>query len=202
MRSGTLLRAVVLSLALVFAAGCTGQAGAGAQRGAVTGGISGAVGGLLGSLVFGGSAVEGAVGGAVVGMGAGATAGAIAGAEQDRQLAAARQAEIDAFRARVGDDNFNGAVALVQCRHDDALAEAAKAAQSGNPEYRLASNWLKALTFTDHRQEAQARSLYPALVDLDPDIGSTDSAELKMRDLVQRLTTVRASNNLPQICPA
>ncbi len=135
-------------------------------------------------------------------MGAGATAGAITGAEQDRQLAAAKQAEIDAFRQRVGDDNFNGAVALVQCRHDDALSEAAKAAQSGIAEYGLASNWLQALTYTDNRQEAQARSLYPALVDLDPDIGSAESAELKMRDLVQRLTAVRASNNLPQICPA
>lgn len=195
-------RLVILSLVLIHLAACTGQAGAGAQRGAVTGGISGAVGGLLGSLVFGGNAVEGAVGGAVVGMGAGATSGAISGAEQDRRIAEQRQAEIDAFRQRVGDDNFNGAVALVECRHDDALAAAATAAQGGNPDYVLASTWLQGLTLTDRRQEAQARSLYPTLVDGDPDIGTTEAAELKMRDLVQRLTTVRANNGLPQICPA
>lgn len=195
-------RLVILSLVLIQLAACTGQAGAGAQRGAVSGGISGAVGGLLGSLVFGGNAVEGAVAGAVIGMGAGATSGAISGAEQDRRIAEQRQAEIDAFRERVGDDNFSGAVALVECRHDDALAASAAAAQAADPDFVLASYWLQGLTLTDRRQETQARSLYPTLVDGDPDIGSTEAAELKMRDLVQRLTTVRANNGLPQICPA
>ena len=202
--------ALMIVLMAAVAAGCTGQAGAGAQRGAVTGGLSGAVGGFVGSLVFGGDALENAVGGAVVGMATGATAGAIVGAGQDdsaanqppRQPQPQQLSDLDELLKRIGEDNFSGAIALVECRHDDALEKAALASTSSDRDAVLASYWLQTVTLTDDRQEARARSLYSTLIERDPAVSDTQQAEVKVRTLMQRLTTVRTDNGLPAVCPA
>jgi len=195
-----MLRKVILFGAIALIAACSGKTGEYAGRGAATGAMSGAVGGLFGALVFGGDPIEAAARGAVVGTAVGATAGAVTGSEADRRIAEQQQADLDAIRREIGDDSFDGLVALTDCRHDVALSHAAKAVQSDNSDYVLAGYWLEALTYTDQRQEAAARASYPALIERDPNIASSEQAELKMREFIQDLTAIRGEYGLPQVC--
>ena len=199
-----MLRTLIMLSVLVLVAACTGQVGQSAARGATTGAISGAVGKAFGALVFGGDPVEAAARGAVVGAAAGATAGAIVGSEKERRAAeqqeAEQEAELEALRALIGPESFDGLTALAECRHDTALSLAGIAVQSDNADYALAGLWLEALTYTDQRQESEARARYPDLVEQDPEIGSADEAELAMREFIQDLGTIRAEFDLPEVC--
>ena len=196
------MRKIVLVGVLILMAACSGKTGEYAGRGAGSGALAGAVGGLFGSLVFGGDPIEGAARGAVIGTAAGATAGAISGAEADRRIAEQQQAELDALRRQIGDDSFEGLVALAECRHDVALSQAAKAAQSDNQDFALAGLWLETITYTDSRREAEARALYPTLIERDPEINSADQAELAVRNFIQELGSARTENDLPRVCSA
>ena len=174
----------------------------GAGRGATTGAISGAVGGLVGSLVFGGNPAEAAARGAVYGGAVGATAGAMAGSQADRQVAAQEEQQVAELRQRIGEDAFDGLEALAECRHDVAIGQAAKARQSENPNYALAGLWLEVLSHADQRDEASARALFPTIVEKDWDIKSEAQAEEEMRGALTKLMDIRASHQLPRVCPA
>ena len=196
------MRNLLLFGVLFLVTACSGQTGEYAARGAGTGALSGAVGSMFGALVFGGDPIDAAARGAVIGAGAGATAGAIAGADADRRRAQQQQAELDALRLEIGDDTFEGLVALAECRHDEAFSQANKAVQSDNADYALAGLWLKALTLADQRRESEARAFYPDLVERDPEVGTADQVELEARQFLQELTAIRGEYGLPQICSA
>ena len=191
---------VVFVISTLIAAGCTKQQAKQAGEGATMGAVVGAVGGLVTALVFGGNPVEGAAAGAVFGASTGATAGAISGAQQESAQKEQQRAKGEAFRKRFGDDAYNGAVALAQCKHEVALANAAIVSKDADKDKALAGLWLEVLSHADNKQEDKARALFPAVVEKDPEVKTEAQAEEKMRRALQRLMEIRAENNLPQVC--
>jgi hypothetical protein len=192
---------IVASLALSVG-GCASDsyAARGAAGGAKSGAVAGAVGGLVTSLVFGGDPLDAAARGAVYGGAVGATAGGMAGAEQDKAVAAQREAELERLKQQIGPDAFEGLAALAECRHAEALAMAGKARQSENKDYSLAGLWLAVLTYGDSRCETEARGLFPDLISLDPDVRDAAEAEETMRKGLTRLMDIREEYKLPRVC--
>ncbi len=169
-------------------------------RGAASGA---AIGGFLG-LVFGGDLGD-VVEGAAVGAGAGAIGGAVSGSmkkkeaekraqqqraqeqkqSQQQQAAKAQQATKDAqydeqalIRA-IGEDNYRGLVALVDCEHKRAAALAKAGAASSNPDHKLSSLWLEALIANDLKQKDRTAQLYQQLVSADGDIDTIQQASVE-----------------------
>lgn len=180
------------------------RAAKGAASGAGTGALAGAASGLVGALVFGGDPVDAAARGAVYGGTAGAVAGGIGGSKQDQAIAAAQQSENDkklaALRKDIGDDAFNGVVALAECKYEVAAANAKIARQSKNKNYALAGLWVDVLSVADQRREDDARAKFPELMKQDRDIKTDADAEAAMRKGLQALTDARRDNGLPAVC--
>lgn len=182
------------------------QASKGAQQGAMTGAVGGAVAGAVGALLWGGNVGEAAAKSAVVGASAGAATGAMSGAQRDKAAAQRDQVEADASLAEVkkkmGDDAYNGLVALAECKHDVAIANAREAEKSKNKDFALAGLWVEVLTEADRRDETKARSLFPDVVAKDRKIKTEAEAEERMRAALQELMDIRASYDMPRVCSA
>ena len=138
--------------------------------------------------------------GAVYGGAVGATAGAIAGSQADKKAKAQQDAGLAQLRKDIGEDAYNGLVALADCEHDVSLRQAAKAQQASNPNYALAGLWLEVLSYADQRDEAKARALFPTLVEKDWDIKSEAQAEEVMRKSLNELMNIREEYKLPRVC--
>ena len=202
---------VALLLAvLATAGGCTAGGRQGAAKGAAVGAAAGAVGGLLTAAIFGGD-VGTAVGrGAAWGAGTGAVTGAVQGDQADAARerareaddAAARQAELDQLQAEIGTDAYAGLVALTDCKHEVAHAWAKTAATSRNRDHALAGAWLGALTYADERRSAEARAVFPDLIERDDALESNDDAGRMLQDLLTGLQEIRAEYGLPATCAA
>jgi hypothetical protein len=199
---------VVLFLIGLLAVGCASdsQASRGAQQGATTGAVAGAVGGVVGALVWGGNVGEAAVKSAAVGASSGAAVGAMSGAQRDKAAAGRQQAEVDSelaeIRKKMGEDAYNGIVALADCKHEVAIANAREAARSSNKNYALAGLWVEVITEADRRDEARARSLFPELIARDKDVKNEAQAEVQMRESLQQVMDIRANFGLPRVCGA
>ena len=80
----------------------------------------------------------------------------MSGASVDKQVAAQEQAERDKniaeFRDEIGADAFNGFVALAECKHDIAIANAREARKSRNRDHALAGLWIEILTEADRKE--------------------------------------------------
>jgi hypothetical protein len=191
---------------LVNVAGCASDSAAarGAQQGAATGAVSGAVGSMVGALVFGGNVVDAGVRGAVVGGATGATAGAMIGAGQDKaaeeRRAEAQRDNAAEFREEIGDDAFNGVVALAECKYPVALANASVAQESKNRDFRLAGLWVETLVLADQQREAEARERFKEIIEQDRKVKTPAQAEGLMRDAMTRLGEIRRENGLPVVC--
>jgi len=179
---------------------CSSQTGQRAGQGAATGAVAGAAGGVVSALIFGGDVGEAAARGAAWGGSMGAVGGAISGTQQDSAMKKQQEDAVAKLKLKLGDDAFNGLVALTNCKHDVAASHANTAKNLDNPEYALAGQWLEVLTLADQRQEDKARALFPALIEKDPEIDSEAKAEESMRKALQGLMKIRAENNLPQTC--
>ncbi len=151
-----------------------------------------AIGGFLG-LVFGGDLGD-VVEGAAIGAGAGAIGGAVSGSmkkkeaekrAKQQQAAKAQPAAKDpqydeqALIRAIGEDNYRGLVALVDCQHKRAEALAKAGAASNNPDHRLSSIWLEALIASDLRQKERTAELYQQLVSADKDIDTAQQASIE-----------------------
>jgi hypothetical protein len=186
--------------------GCASDSHAakGAGKGATTGALAGAVGGMATALIFGGNVGEAAARGAVYGGASGAVVGGMAGADVDKQVAAQEQAERDKeiakFRDEIGADAFNGFVALAECKHDIAIANAREARKSRNRDYSLAGLWIEALTEADRKNTDAASELFPELVSKDKEIKTVDDAELRTDNALLRLGEIRVEYDLPKDC--
>jgi len=198
-----IVRIAISLLAILFVAALTAcgahsrkMAGEGAAMGAVAGGV----GGLVSGLVFGGDPLERAAQGAVYGASTGAAVGAMSGSRIDKAQKERRDKEIERLKAKLGEDAFNGLVALAECKHEVALAYARTAAKLDQQNYALAGLWVEVLAYADSREEDKARGLFPELVSKDPKISSEALAEETMRKVLQRLMDVRAEYDLPRIC--
>ena len=186
--------------------GCASDsyAAKGAGKGATTGALAGAVGGMATALVFGGNVGEAAARGAVYGGASGAVVGGMSGASVDKQVAAQEQAERDKkvaeFRDEIGVDAFNGFVALAECKHDIAIANANEARKSRNRDHALAGLWIEVLTEADRKNLNAASDLFPELISSDKEIKTIGDAESTTSSALLRLGEIRVEYDLPKDC--
>lgn len=192
----------ILMLVPIFMfSACSKQSAQRAGQGAATGAVVGAAGGVVSALVFGGDVGDAAARGAVWGGSTGAAAGAMSGAVADSNQKKAQQAsEIEALRKQLGDDAFQGLVALVECKHEVAQGYGRTAAQSDNPDYSLAGLWVQVLAYADNGQDDQARGLLPDIVAKDSKLSSEAQAEAEMQKARQKLIEIRQAYKLPKRC--
>ena len=205
-RSRYLAGILVVTLAALAGYGCASDsyAAKGASKGAGTGAIAGAVGAAATALIFGGSVGEAAARGAVYGGTSGAVVGGMAGAEADRRVAAEEQAEyerrVQAFRDRIGTDAFNGFVALAECKHEVALANAREAQKSSNGDYALAGLWVEALTEADRGASEAAAAVLPAIAGQDRKLRDVASAQARLDEALAEIGEIRTRHDLAPSC--
>jgi hypothetical protein len=158
------------------------------------------------ALIFGGNVGEAAARGAVYGGSSGAVVGGMSGANVDKQVAAQEQAERDRkvaeFRDEIGTDAFNGFVALTECKHDIAVANAREARKSLNRDHALAGLWIEILTEADRNNPDSASELMPELVSSDKGIETVSDAESRTEIALDEIRKIRAEYDLPQDCPS
>jgi hypothetical protein len=207
-RPGTQLLSLVLVGIAMQVSGCASDsyAAKGAGQGATTGALAGAVGGMATALIFGGNVGEAAARGAVYGGSSGAVVGGMSGANVDKQVAAQEQAERDKriaeFRDEIGTDAFNGFVALAECKHDIAVANAREARKSRNRDHALAGLWIEVLAEADRNNPDSAGELMPELVSSDKGIETVSEAESRTEIALGEIKKIRAEYDLPQDCPS
>ena len=197
---------VVATTVMLCVSGCASDsyAAKGASKGAGTGAVAGAVGAAATALIFGGNVGEAAARGAVYGGTSGAVVGGMSGAEADRQVAAQEQADyerrVQEFRDQIGTDAFNGFVALAECKHEIALANAREAQKSRNSDFALAGLWVEALTEADRGQAEAATAMLPAIVDQDRDIKEVAAAQTRLDEALTGIGEIRKRYDLPVSC--
>ena len=191
---------IIAILCLVALTACSTHSAKRAGEGAAMGAVVGAAGGMVSALIFGGNVGEAAARGAVWGGTTGAVAGGISGSQQDQMKKAQQDKTIEKLKADLGEDAFNGLVALTDCKHEVALGYARTAARSENKDYALAGLWLEILAFADQKKEDKARQLFPDLIAKDSKISLEAQAEETMRKALQRLMDIRGEYNLPKTC--
>lgn len=197
---------VVATTVMLCVSGCASDsyAAKGASKGAGTGAVAGAVGAAATALIFGGNVGEAAARGAVYGGTSGAVVGGMSGAEADRQVAAQEQADyerrVQEFRDQIGTDAFNGFVALAECKHEIALANAREAQKSRNRDFALAGLWVEALTEADRGQAEAATAMLPAIVDQDRDIKEVAGAQARLDEALTGIGEIRKRYDLPVSC--
>ena len=203
--AGLLKTAICLIICAVFFTGGI-HVNADVKRGAATGA---AVGGLLG-LVFGDDLGD-ALGGAAIGAGVGAAGGAVSSSmkkkeaekkAQQQQAAKAQQAadqeqqQEQALIHAIGEDNYRGLVALVDCEHTRAEGLAEAGAASNDPNHRLASLWLKALIANDLKQTERTAELYQQLIAADKDIDTEQQASIETDKVLMDVREERRANGI------
>ena len=161
---------------------------------------------MMTALIFGGDVVDTGARGAVYGGTTGAVAGGMAGSRADKAAAEQEQArkaqEIETFRQEIGTDAFNGVVALVECKHDIALANAQQAMKSRNSDHSLAGLWLEILVEQDRHNDAQAQALFPELVSRDREVSNVTDADVRTQEALQEVRTIRKEYDLAVDCSA
>jgi hypothetical protein len=186
--------------------GCASDsyAAKGAAKGAGTGALAGAVGAAATALIFGGNVGEAAARGAVYGGASGAVVGGMSGAEVDKKVAAQEQAEyerhVQQFREEIGADAFNGFVAITECKHEVALANAREAQKSRNRDFALAGLWVETLTEADRGQAQAATALLPAIVEHDRKIQDVTVAQARLDEVIGEIGEIRTRHDLPASC--
>lgn len=206
LRSRHLLGILFVTIAALAVHGCASDsyAAKGASKGASTGAIAGAVGAAATALIFGGNVGEAAARGAVYGGTSGAVVGGMSGAEADRRVAAQEQAEyerrVQQFREKIGDDAFNGFVALAECKHEVALANAREAQKSRNSDFTLAGLWVEALTEADRGQSQAANTVLPAIAAQDRKIQDLAAAQARLDDALVQIGEIRTRHDLAPSC--
>jgi hypothetical protein len=197
---------LLVTASVLFVSGCASDSHAakGAAQGAGTGALAGAVGAAATALIFGGNVGEAAARGAVYGGTSGAVVGGISGAERDKQVAAQERAEserrVQEFRDEIGTDAFNGFVALAECKHEVALANAREAQKSSNRDFALAGLWVEVLTEADRQQTGAATALLPAIVEQDREISDTAVAQARLDEALGKIGEIRTQYDLSPSC--
>ena len=197
----SIIKAAALIIALLLFTACGPQSTKRAGQGAAVGGVSGAAAGMVSALIWGGNVGEAAARGAAWGATSGAVSGAIVGSQKDKQAAQQQRARAEKeLKKKLGDDGFAGLAALAQCKHKVALGYAETAQESSNEKYRQAGLWLEALSYIDQGDKAKAESMYPKLLEAQPEISSRNEVDSYARKGVQGLTNIRKKENLPVTC--
>lgn len=192
---------VLLVVSLCFLPACSQKSTEGAGKGAAVGGAAGAVAGIVSSLVFGGNVGEAAARGAVWAATAGAVTGGIAGAEANRaEQEMQAKKRMENLKSELGEDAYNGLLALAECKHDIAIGYARTSAESNNPDFSLAGIWLEILAQADRGKESEAESLFPLLMEKDEKLDSSEKVSSFLAEATEKLKTVRKDYNLDEKC--
>ena len=205
-RSRQLAGVLVAMMTMLLNSGCASDsyAAKGAAEGAGTGALAGAVGAAATALIFGGNIGEAAARGAVYGGASGAVVGGISGAEADKRVAAQERAEyerrVQQFREEVGTDAFNGFVALAECKHEVAIANAREAQKSSKRDFALAGLWVEVLTEADRANTDAATALLPAIVEKDREIRDTATAQARLDEALTEMGEIRTQHDLARSC--
>lgn len=196
-------RWMIIPLVASGIVGCAGT-GEGAVKGAAGGALAGAASGLISSLVWGGDPGEYMARGAAAGATVGAIGGAIEGssnarAEKERQ-AAQEQRELDQLRRDIGNDAYAGVVALVDCKHAVALANAQVATDSTNGNHALAGLWVQALTLADQGDVSGLHEVTPEIIRWDRKIANTSQFDSELKKAHDDLMDIRSDYMLSRSC--
>jgi hypothetical protein len=198
-----LQRVGAAALTAALLAGCAG-AGEGAVKGAAGGALAGAASGLVSALVWGGDPGEHMARGATAGATIGAIGGAVEGSSRARaqkeREAAQEQREIEQIRREIGRDAFDGVVALAECRHEVALANASEATRSTNSNHALAGLWVQALTYADQRNTAGLDAIEPEVIRWDRGIDDGMQFRRELDAGHDELVQIRREYSLPPGC--
>ena len=116
------------------------------------------------------------------------------------QEQADRDKEIAKFRDEMGADAFNGFIALAECKHDIAIANAREARKARNRDYSLAGLWIETLAEADRQNPDAASELFPEIVSRDKAVKTVDDAESRTGDALLRLGEIRVEYDLPKNC--
>lgn len=193
----------LLLLATILSASCAG-AGEGAVKGAGAGALAGAASGLVTSLIWGGDPgyhmARGATAGATIGAIGGAVEGSARAREKTDREAAQKQRDIDQLRRDIGDDAFNAAEAMADCKHTVAIANADVAIQSRNANHALAGLWIKALTYADQGNPSAAHGVFPEIIRWDRDVDSAEQVDEIVHQALEQLKVIRSEFHIPQTC--
>jgi hypothetical protein len=193
----------LLCLVSILTVSCAG-AGKGAVKGAGAGALAGAASGLVTSLIWGGDPgyhmARGATAGATIGAIGGAVEGSARAREKADREAAKKQRDIDQLRRDIGDDAFNAAEAMADCKHAVAIANADVAIQSRNANHALAGLWIKALTYADQGNSSAAQDVFPEIIRWDRDVESAEQAGEIVHEALGQLKVIRSEFHLPQTC--
>jgi len=196
---------------LITLSGCAAgsQASKQAGEGAKYGAIGGAVAGAVGSLIWGGNPLEGAIAGGVTGAASGAAIGAASGSAADKQakqretLTAAAEAKQAEIRQRIGDKNYATAMLLTQCRHRDAIKSAEDTLASTQvPDERTYALMIESVAAEESGDKELAASLYPKIVQQDPNRGTVDKVRADVLEGVMKVQSIRRDFGLPPLCSA
>lgn len=205
-RFSTAFICMFVTAGVTVTTGCASDsyASKGAAEGATTGAVAGAVGGMVTALVFGGNVAEAGARGAVYGGTTGAVVGGMSGSKADKAVAAQKQAEREAelekLKKKIGTDAYNGVVALAECKHEIAIANAREAAKSKKSDYALAGVWIESLAEADRNNDAEASALFPEIVRRDREIKNEADAEARMRVALKELGDIRVEYDRPAVC--
>lgn len=193
---------LVLAGGLAMAAGCTTGARQGAAQGGAMGFIGGMAAGAVNSLLFGGNVLEGAVQAGISGAAGGAAAGAVAGGMSERGATASKPSalsdrEIEALRRKQGDLNFQAAVLLVQCRHQDAIAMADRAvAAAAKSEQKVFGLTVRAIAENESGKSADAEKTYAEIAQVDSK-RTIDRARADALQGMLKVQSIRREQGLP-----
>jgi len=196
---------LTLAALATLATGCASDsyAAKGAARGAGSGALAGAVGAAATALIFGGDVGDAAARGAVYGGTTGAVMGGMAGADADRRVAAeqraAREREVQGFRAEIGDDAFNGFVALAECKHGVAMANAREAQKSTKRDFALSGLWVEALAEAEQNGSAPD-ALLAEIAEKDREVSSPADASARLDEALVRMGEIRREFDLATNC--
>jgi hypothetical protein len=196
-------RGMIIPLVVFVLVGCAG-AGEGAVKGAASGALAGAASGLISALVWGGDPGEYMARGATAGATVGAIGGAVQGSGQARaekeSKAAQEQRELEQFRRDIGNDAYDGAVALVECKHAVAIANAQVAEKSTNSNHALAGLWVEALSYADNQNASGMQSVGTEIIRWDREISDATQFQIELEKGHSELMDIRSEYRLSRTC--
>jgi hypothetical protein len=100
---------------------------------------------------------------------------------QEAQAEGASDTEIEAeWIEAIGEDNWNGLIALVDCQHQRAHLLAQAGSTMDNEEFRLASIWLEAMIVVDQKRMDEAQGFFEQIADRDPEIDTVQQASIEV----------------------
>jgi len=100
---------------------------------------------------------------------------------QEAQASSGDEAAIEAeWIEAIGEDNWNGLIALTDCQYQRAHLLAQAGATVDNEEHRLASLWLEAMIVIDQRKQDEAAAYYEQIADRDPEIDTVQQASIEV----------------------